>query len=280
LTNKREKYKIKSNAKVNLALRITDKLDNGYHTLSTIFQEIDLHDTIIFSPSEKFNFSSDDKSLPIDSRNLCVSAYELMKAKAGKINDWSIYLEKVIPMGAGLGGGSSNAATVIKFLNEVWNLDYSNKKLKEIGLQLGCDVPFYIEGKTQGATGVGEKLEKLDFPSNYWILLVCPSIHISTVWAYKNFSLTNKKKNYTFGSLIENEEIQWQLFENQFETIVFQSYPEIRNIKDMLSKEGAKYSGLSGSGSTVIGIFSKEQEAIKAQSVFSKYPTFISLPVR
>jgi len=273
-------HKINSNAKINLALRITDRLENGYHTISTLFQEIDFHDDLIFTESENFGFTSNINDLPIDNSNLCIAAYEKLKPFQKNGNEYSIYLEKRIPMGAGLGGGSSNAATVLKFLNEKWEIGFTSKKLEEIGLELGCDVPFFINGGTQGGDGLGDILTPLDFPTNYVILLVHPKIHISTVWAYKNFSLTNIKNKYKFASLFNNSVIKWQLFENIFENLVFQSYPEIGEIKQLLLQKGAVYSGLSGSGSTMVGIFEDKERALATMQSLENFPAQISLPVR
>lgn len=271
---------IKSNAKINLALRITERLDNGYHVISTLFQEIDFHDDILFSESKTFHFSSNKKDLPVDSTNLCVAAYEKIRPFRKKDNEYEIHLVKRIPAGAGLGGGSSNAAAVLKFLNEKWAVGFNEDRLEKLALELGCDVPFFIRGGTQGGDGLGEQLTLLDFPSHYVVLLVMPAIHISTAWAYKNFSLTNKKNRYKFASLFNNDVINWQLFENCFESVVFQSYPEIGKIKTKLLQEGAVYSGLSGSGSTMVGIFEEKEKAMNAMGSFENIPTHISLPAR
>ena len=209
-----------------------------------------------------------------------MAAYEKMKPFRKNDMEFSIFLSKNIPMGAGLGGGSSNAAAVLNFLNKKWQINLSDLELEKIGLELGCDVPFFIKGGTQGGDNLGEELTILNFPTNYYVLLVNPKIHISTIWAYKNFSLTHKKNRYKFASLLKENKIQWQLFENIFENVVFQSYPEIGIIKDELLKKGAIYSGLSGSGSTLVGIFEEREKAEKVQMSFENFPTFISLPVR
>jgi len=272
-------YKIKSPAKVNLALRITGQRADGYHTISSVFQEIDLHDRLTFTSAQAFDFSCTAQHLPIDERNLCVAAYHRMKALADRDHtEWQLHLEKHIPVGAGLGGGSSNAAAVIKFLNRQWQLQLDAARLEKLALELGCDVPFYIRGKTQGVTGVGERLQPLQLPHRFILLLVWPRIPIDTGWAYRNFDLTKQKAGYKFSSLYDDEMIHWQLFENQFESVVFQSYPEIGAIKRTLLSQGAQYAGLSGSGSTVIGVFNTIREAEAVRPHFRPYPTYVSLP--
>ncbi|PIS30518.1 MAG: 4-(cytidine 5'-diphospho)-2-C-methyl-D-erythritol kinase [Candidatus Marinimicrobia bacterium CG08_land_8_20_14_0_20_45_22] len=269
---------IKSNAKVNLTLRITGVLPNGYHTISSLFQEIDLHDELHFSPTDQFQLTCSDPKLPTDSTNLCFKAYEAMRPVAKVSSEWHIHLIKNIPTGAGLGGGSSNAATVLKFLNQNWEANLPDSTLVQIAVGLGSDVPFYLRGKAQIANGVGEILTPVKLPESFVILLVCPPISISTAWAYREFDLVNCKKEYKFDSLFDEKRVFWTLFENQFESVVFPSYPEIGAIREEMKREPVLYAGLSGSGSTVFGIFRNETEAATAQKRFQNYPTFLTLP--
>ncbi|MFA4838753.1 MAG: 4-(cytidine 5'-diphospho)-2-C-methyl-D-erythritol kinase [Candidatus Neomarinimicrobiota bacterium] len=270
---------IRSNAKVNLSLRITGVLPNGYHTISSLFQEIDLHDELHFRPADRFQLTSSNPNLPIDSTNLCCKAYEAMRPFAKVGHEWQIHLIKNIPTGAGLGGGSSNAATVLKFLNRHWEANLPEPALARIAVRLGSDVPFYLNGKTQIGNGVGEILTPVKLPESFVVLLICPPISISTAWAYGEFGLVNCKKEYKFGSLFDEKRIFWTLFENQFESVVFPSYPEIGAIREEMKREPVLYVGLSGSGSTVFGIFRNETEAATAQKRFRNYPTFLTLPI-
>jgi len=272
-------FTIRSNAKINLCLRITGRLPNGYHTLSSVFQEIDLHDTLTFTPADTYSLRCNNAGIPCDDSNLCSRAYRELKQLALQSTDWHIQLQKNIPVGAGLGGGSSNAATVIDFLNEHWELDLSKSDLIRIAAQIGADVAFYIHGKTQSAEGIGDKLQPLTLPESFTLLLVCPNIYISTKWAYQQFNLTKKKEGYKFGDLFESGRIHWELFENQFESVVFPTYPEIGKIKTLLQNEGALYAGLSGSGSTVFGAFKSRYDAEHAQKQFKNHITFISFPI-
>lgn len=272
-------YSVQSNAKINLCLRITDRLENGYHSLSSLFQEIDLHDTLTFTIAERFLLSCNDDTIPCDSRNLCSIAYQKMKFLAPDSNDWQIQLHKQIPVGAGLGGGSSNAATVLKFLNTHWNIRMSELELIRIASQIGADVAFYLRGGTQLAEGIGDILTPLNLPEDFTLLLICPQVHISTPWAYQQFNLTNRKTGYKFRDLFESGRIHWELFENQFESVVFPSYPEIGAIKSRLQQTGALYAGLSGSGSTVFGTFKNRRDAENARQSFINDTSFISLPI-
>ncbi len=272
-------FTVRSFAKINLCLRITDRLATGYHTLSSIFQEIDLHDVLTFTPGSIFSLSCNNEKIPCDDRNLCSVAYRKMKQLAPDSPDWHIQLQKTIPVGAGLGGGSSNAAAVMKFLNKQWKINLPENELIIIASQVGADVAFYIRGKTQAAEGIGDILTPIEIPELYTILLVTPQIHISTPWAYQQFDLTKKKEGYKFGCLFESGKIQWALFENQFESVVFPTYPEIGEIKARLQNTGALYAGLSGSGSTVFGTFKNRLAAENAQKYFKKHSTFISSPI-
>jgi len=270
---------LKSFAKVNLYLRVTGVMPNGYHSLYSVFQEITFHDVLTFTHSNKFCISCNRDDLPCNDNNLCVKAYKIMKKYAVKGNDYSIYLEKNIPMGAGLGGGSSNAVVVLKFLNKAWDINFSESRLIDIAKEISADAPFFIRGKTQIAKGIGDLLEPVQLPEEFVLLLVCPDTHISTAWAYKQFDLTKRKEDYKFHDLFTLKRVNWELFENQFETVVFPAHPEVGRVKKRLIDEGAQYAGLSGSGSTVFGVFKERKEAIKASKCFDSFKTFITLPI-
>jgi len=271
-----------ANAKVNLALRITGKRSDGYHTISTLFQEIDLKDRLKFQKADDFNFSCSNPDLPQNNDNLCVAAYHQFRNRLAYSppEHFAIHLEKNVPIGAGLGGGSSDAATVINFLNSYWNDPLSQQQLLDLSKDLGADVPFFLKGGTQAGNGIGDKLTEIEIRADFKILCVIPDFSISTKWAYSNFSLTNQKDRFNFERLISNGKPKWQLFENQFEKIISQSYPEISKIKRDLLEQGAKYAGLSGSGSTVIGVFEEDFPMDSILSKFNPYKTFITKPVK
>jgi len=272
--------KIKSNAKINLTLRITGRRPDGYHNLSTIFQEIDLHDVLTFTPAKTFEFATNHLALSNKTDNLCAKAYRRMEQIAPHSQPWRITLEKNIPIGAGLGGGSSNAATVLKFLNKAWQINLSDDNLARIGCAIGSDVPFYIKGKTQGARGIGEVLEPLILMEDFVILLFLPEINISTAWAYRQFNPRNAKPAYNFAELISGGRIDWVKFENQFEEIVFPVYPQLAKLKEQILNTGALYAGLSGSGAALFGIFRNRTYALKTARQLPEWRTIITKPVK
>jgi 4-diphosphocytidyl-2-C-methyl-D-erythritol kinase len=215
-----------------------------------------------------------------DDSNLCVMAWQKMVDVFG-LGGVSIELEKRIPAGGGLGGGSSNAATILKGLRKLYELDVSDDELETIGIDLGADVPFFIKGKTQIGDGIGEILKPIKTVINGCYLLVAPDLHIDTKWAYGEFKniLDRPNEIVNFLGFIRKEIIPFELFENDFEAIVVPAYPEIGQIKNSLRVHGARFASLSGSGSTVFGVFDEDADAKSAESHFSsRYNTFITNP--
>ena len=274
-----ESTKIHANAKVNLALRITGRRADGYHRISSVFQQIDAHDTLFFTAADNYQLTCSNAALPCGESNLCTRAYRALEKRYADHQQWQIHLEKNVPLGSGLGGGSADAAAVLVFLNRAWQLQLSEPELLKIAATIGSDVPFFIRGKTQGVEGIGDILRPLQLPTRPLFLLVCPAVAISTAWAYRQFDLTKRKDGYKFNDLFEGNKIHYELFENQFESVVFPAYPEIGRIKTTLLAQGAVHAGLSGSGSTVFGIFQEKETAEVARSYFAAYQTFLSLPI-
>ncbi|MCK4980868.1 MAG: 4-(cytidine 5'-diphospho)-2-C-methyl-D-erythritol kinase, partial [Candidatus Delongbacteria bacterium] len=248
----------KANCKINVHLRIVGKLPNGYHELETIFQEIPLYDEIKISLNStgKITFNSSGIPIPDGGTNICVKSAELLKEKYQVSKGCEISLKKNIPIGAGLGGGSSDAATVLKALNELWELNISVVELEKVGLELGADVPFFIKGGCALATGIGEVLTPIKPVLNDgYILLIYPNIHINTSEAYRNLNLnlTKKASNGIFAlALKSSSEIhsKFDEFSNDFESYVFKEHDEIEIIKNALLNEGAEFAAMSGSGSS------------------------------
>ena len=274
-----KKINIKAPAKINLGLRILSKRSDGFHNLHTLFYPIhDLYDELIIERSNNFNFTSNISVTESESENLVVRAKEKMEEAAGKKLNTKIYLRKYIPAGAGLGGGSSDAAAVIAALNDMFDLNFSYKKLLEIALTLGSDVPFFIRPKPAIAKSRGEILEFIDFELDKYILIINPGIHISTKEAFQNIVPVNEEINYNkieLGTIGDYA----NLLKNDFEDYIFETYPEIKQIKETLYSTGAEFASMSGTGSTVYGLFSNDEEAEKAAEIFpGKYFKFISIP--
>ena len=280
-----EKQIYYSHAKVNLGLQILNKREDGYHNLHSLFVELDLADELDFFPSARFKLTAEGKGsadLPLDGCNLITKSYKLIKSNIQSVpTEYSIHLKKKIPLGSGLGGGSSNAATTLKALNKLWELNFSLKKLETFGAKLGADVPFFIRGGFQLAEGLGEILTPQDGSvlQGVHFLLVSPLLHISTAKAYRllNKSLCPVGSHSKFSPV--SKPVNWQLFDNDFEKVIRKAYPEIGNIKESLQGAGALFASLSGSGSTVFGVFDNLQAADLAREYFSHYQTFLTSPV-
>ena len=278
-------FKINSYAKVNVGLKILNKRSDGYHNISTIFQEIDLHDELkISSNTNGCQFNSNVNWLHNDQNNLCVKAYNHMK-DLYDIKGIDIVLTKNISKSSGLGSGSSNAAAVLKSINKIYDLNVSDEDLMEIGSKIGADVPFFIKGGTQIGEGIGEKLIGLKSTIKGLYLIITPDLTIDTKWAYSQFKniLDNATPPTKFSDLFSEKIADLdtiKFFENDFESVVFPTYPEIGAIKSELIALGAKFASLSGSGSTVFGIFDDNVKISKAFSHFSPmHKTHIAHPV-
>ena len=271
-----------SHAKINLGLQVLNKREDGYHNLHSLFMEIDLADELSFREASELKLGIEGADLPLDENNLITKAYRLIQSKVEDIqSEYSIHLKKKIPIGGGLGGGSSNAATVLTTLNQLWELNLTEDELENMSKSLGADVPFFIRGGIQLIEGIGDLLSPID-PApmkNLQFILVVPPIHVSTPWAYSalNKTLQPDKSRPKFAPL--SRPMNWELFDNDFEPIIYETYPEIRETKVNLQKAGALYAGLSGSGSTVFGVFDNLQKAKSILKQFDQYQTFLTSPV-
>ena len=274
---------VNSSAKVNIGLKVLKKRNDGYHNIRTIFQEIDLFDTISIEKNKnRFEFTTNVTWL--GDNNLCVTAYKLMKRKFD-ISRVSIDLKKNIPRGSGLGGGSSNAASIMKGIRELYSLNITDSELELLASTIGADVPFFIKGSVQLGEGIGDRLTPVIFNDKFKYLIVIPDIVIDTPWAYSQIKndLDSSLSSANFAGLSKEKIIsvdRLKFFENDFESIVVPTYPEIGEIKNTLIDLGAEYASLSGSGSTVYGIFNDDVYLNNALSYFSpKHKTFIANPL-
>ena len=247
--------------------------------------EIELTDELLFTPSEMYQLTVEGDQttdLPLDENNLITQAYQLIRDKIENVQtEYAIHLNKRIPMGSGLGGGSSNAATTLTALNRLWELNLPQRTLENTGSKIGADVPFFIRGGIQFVEGIGDILTPMDSDllKEYYFLLVIRPIHISTPWAYGalNKTLQPYISYPKFAPL--SKPMNWELFDNDFERVIRKTYPEVVKIKENLQSAGALYAGLSGSGSTVFGVFDNLEKAEAILGNFSQYQTFLTSPV-
>lgn len=258
---------IKAPAKINIGLHVLNKRKDGYHNLHTLFYPIcDLYDKLTFTLADHSVFTCNNDSIPKDESNLVVKAKLLLENHFNKKLNVKIDLEKNIPSQAGLGGGSSDAAATLISLNEMFNLNLNYDQFNSLALSLGSDVPFFIKSKPAIGKSRGEILEYIDLEINEYIVIVKPEINISTKEAFDNIHPSMNEIDYR-GVLFQNKIDYKNLRENvtnDFEEYVFKKYPEIEKIKNELYLNGALYASMSGSGSTVFGMFSKEEEANKS----------------
>ena len=259
-------------AKINLGLHVLRKRDDGYHDIESVLYAIGWSDQLTLSPFDSFRFSCSDPTLPTDDSNLCVKAAKALSAYTGKPMPVHLHLEKHIPYGAGLGGGSSDAAHTLKALNAYFDLGVSGGVLHQMAAALGSDVPFFLLDNAAIATGRGEHLVPLvtsqeqtyDLP--FELVVVAPEIHVSTAAAYSRVHPSDQDRTDLASLVSSNNLTQWRAhLVNDFEPSVFSQYPEIQRIKEQCYALGAGYAALSGSGSAVFGVFAQKaacQEAI------------------
>ena len=277
---------IKSYAKINFGLNIIDKMKNGYHEIETLIQEINLYDTIKIIINKQdggvFFSSTGNKINCENEKNSCVLILNLLKKKFNISNKIKINLHKKIPIGAGLGGGSSNAATILNFLDSYFNLRLSIKEKINLCTTIGTDAPFFINGRLQYAENMGEELSELpNLFKSYYFLLVYPKTIISTEWAYSKIKKQLPIKKLQYNLLALDTPVNWSVFRNDFEEVVIPRYPEIGEIKHQMIKNNAIYSSLSGSGSTVFGIYETLDQITETREKMknSKYQIFVTQPV-
>jgi 4-diphosphocytidyl-2-C-methyl-D-erythritol kinase len=274
---------VKSFAKINIGLNIINKRDDGFHNLETIFYPLNLFDEIIFKKSNNFSFDSNDSNLNKETTNLIIRAKEALENYCGQKLTVEIFLNKNIPIGAGLGGGSSNAASTLLALSQIFNLDISKNHLLDLALNLGSDVPYFLNPVPSFAESRGEVITPINLNLNQYLLIVNPGIHIATKWA---FGLTTPvKPKVSLKTFVNNDDIDIKdligVARNDFEEIVFNQYPEIKKIKDKMMHFGANYSMMTGTGSTVWAIFDDEEAAFQTELYFKckNYFTYIQEPI-
>lgn len=256
------------NAKINIGLYITEKRLDGFHNLESCFYPVGWSDVLEIMPAEKLSFKSTGLEIPGNpDTNLCLKAYCLI-SQDFKLPTVMIHLHKIVPIGAGLGGGSADCAFTIKTLNELFELKMNVETMEGYARQLGSDCAFFIQNKPTFCFGKGDELEGINVDlSNKFIVLVNPNIHISTAEAYSG--VKPQKANVDLKKTLQSPINQWiDSVKNDFENHLLPKYPAIANIKNSLYTHGAEYASMTGSGSTVFGIFNQD---IDLKEVFANY---------
>lgn len=262
-------------AKINLSLDVVGKREDGYHLLEMIMQTVSLYDKVKITKDKETSVICNNINVPSDRSNIAYRAVELMKQRFEIQDNFKIEIEKNIPVAAGLAGGSTNGAAVIKAINEMYSLNLSKEEMKEIGLKLGADVPFFFEGGTCLAEGIGERLTKFNNVSCS-IVLAKPPINVSTKYVYQNLKLDeiayhpNTKRIIDY---IKNNDIKMLAASmvNVLENVTIKEYPIIYEIKNIMMEFGALGSLMSGSGPSVFGIFEEKADAIKCHNRLRDY---------
>ncbi|KPJ51097.1 hypothetical protein AMJ40_00890 [candidate division TA06 bacterium DG_26] len=277
-----DSIRLKSYAKVNLGLEVLGRRDDGYHEVRTVLQTVSLHDKITIKlQGEGIKIRCNSPWVPCNEKNLAYKAaavlLKMSKAKCGV----KITIKKNIPIGAGLGGGSSNAAATLLALNQLLDLNLSAEELEEIGREIGTDVPFFLTGGMALACGRGDELRFFTKTPCFWGLVIYPNFSVSTSWAYDNVELPKNPSNHIEKLIQAAEEGDVKELaanlQNRFEGIIFQKYPVLAAMKKTLRAKGALGGSLCGSGSSVFGIFDDKEGAERALFHFSDsgYSTWI-----
>ncbi len=272
------KFECKAYAKINITLDILGKRDDGYHELEMIMQNVSLHDNITAEKTNgEISVSSNSGIIPNGEKNIAYKAAEYMIKKYGIKGGVKIYIEKNIPVGAGLAGGSTDAAAAIKAVKSLYNLKLTEEEMEECAAQIGSDVPFCINGKTSLATGRGTELKAISPMPKMYIVLAKPSFGVSTAFVYKNYKAENVEKRPDTKAVIKaiekgsTKEIAEGLC-NVLESVTAKKYDDIEKIKESLKEFGAENAIMSGSGPTVFGIFEDKNTADKAaEKIIEKF---------
>ena len=269
---------LKSRAKINLSIDVLGKREDGYHLVEMIMQTIDLYDIIKIKEIEidEININSNSSDIPLNENNIVYKAAKVLKDQFNIKNGVEIFIEKNIPVAAGMAGGSSNAAAVLVGLNKLWKLNLSEVRLQEIGLKLGADVPFCISGNAALAQGIGEELTYIKGLSKDTVILVCkPNLFVSTKEVYEcidSKDIDKRPNNKFLIECLKNEETR-QLAENMFnvlEGVTMDKHPVIQQIKDIMTNNRALGAMMSGSGPTVFGLYENREDAVKCKAILEK----------
>ncbi|MCZ7558326.1 MAG: 4-(cytidine 5'-diphospho)-2-C-methyl-D-erythritol kinase [Bacteroidia bacterium] len=260
---------VRAYAKINLGLQILDRRADGYRNLVTVFHHIDLYDVLTFHHANSgAAMECNHPDVPCDESNLCIRAANavLRHARSGGVY---MTLEKNIPMGAGLGGGSSNAGAVLRFLPALLGVHIPEEELRHMALELGSDVPFFLMDGCAEGRGRGEVLTPLPFRNPWWILTATPDVHVSTSWAYASLGVQHRHSAVHAADALlragSDQALLRDVLHNDFQHIVTTAYPAIHELLYSMETTGALAAAMSGSGSSVFGLYARQDEAIAAR---------------
>jgi len=262
--------RIPAPAKVNLYLKVTGRRPDGYHDLISVMQALELADDITVSRAAGgIEVTCDNETVPSGRDNIAYRAAETLLGYASHVTGVKIHIIKKTPVAAGLGGGSSDAAAVLKAVRLLCGLNVTDEELRKIGLGLGADVPFFLGTPTAIARGIGERLSPLASPAESWLLLVNPGVPVSTKWVYDNLNLglTNPTKNIRLPEFLGQSLCDGPMvgfLHNDLERVTVGGYPIVKTVKERLAGEGAAGVLMSGSGPTVFGVFCSRDRAQSA----------------
>jgi 4-diphosphocytidyl-2-C-methyl-D-erythritol kinase len=266
-------YRIKAPAKINIRLKVTKKRPDGYHELVSIMVPVDIFDVLDLTVpfNGQIKISCKGRELPEDESNLAYRAARDFMSYAGIKDGVSIVLSKNIPVAAGLGGGSSDAAAVLIALNNIYSGLLTESELHKLSLKLGADVPFFLKGAPSLATGIGEILEPIPNWPEAWYVIITPPIQVSTAWVYGNLKLqlTTGEYDYIVKTLKNDTFTISKLLDNDLETVTTVSFPIINTLKKLLMDAGAEGSIMSGSGPSVFGVFATQEKAESAKNLLA-----------
>ena len=262
-------FRTKAPAKLNIRLKVTGRRPNGYHELVSIMVPIDLFDDLELKrkPDGGIKLDSTGIHVPTDENNLVYRAAGSFFSRTGFREEVFIKLIKKIPVAAGMGGGSSDAAATLLALNDMWKKPLSSTKMHELAMELGADVPFFLEGKPSLASGIGEILEPLKTWPECWYVIVHPPVVVSTSWVYNNLNLKLTTGEYDYiKQILDQAPISIpQVLENDLESVTSATFPVVETIKKSLIQTGAQGALMTGSGPSVFGVFLSPDQALSAK---------------
>ncbi len=258
---------IKAYAKINLGLDVVRRLDNGYHEVKMVMQTVGIYDTLTFEKTDSgIVITTDNGELPTDENNLIYKAAKLLLEQYRVPGGVRIHLQKQIPIAAGMAGGSTDAAATFRGINQLYGLGCTMEQLQELGVRVGADVPYCIQGGTALSEGIGEVLTALPNAPACWVLVAKPDINVSTKYVYEHLDAAGLSDHPDIDGMVQairegNLQGILNRMENVLETVTIAAHPIIAQIKEQMNRLGAEKSLMSGSGPTVFGIFTKEQQA-------------------